>query len=209
MPLGTLFQGAGLVQQKQVSPFPRRFNMCTPWAWHHWKAWEKERLQLPLRLVLHALASSIVTLLAYLTGQWGYEDSYVQRGERAAPAFSCNEWHCGHWGGCELQPLVAPLHGWHPEVPSGVMRVLGAHALVCLILTLQDEPRKLLFGYWEELSWEWVLRRGQQEQSTASSWVVPLNTARPPLASCVAYSSLVHVHRGEEWHARKFPASWL
>lgn len=64
-PLGSVFQAGGPVQQKQASPFPRTFNTCPPWAWCHWKDWEKERLQLSLGFLLHALASSVVIQCCY------------------------------------------------------------------------------------------------------------------------------------------------
>lgn len=211
MPLGSVFQAGGLAQQKQASPFPRKFNMCPPWAWHHWKDWEKERLHLSLGCLLHAQASSVVTLLAFFNRGVGPLGSWCpERGESSA-------WLLMQWvtpwalRSCELQchPRITPLHGCHPGLPS-VWWDCSGHICGLSHPQLQDEPCKLLFGCWEERDSAETGSSGGPAGTVCSKLLgCPSEHSMAPLASCVACSSLVHVHHGEEWHTRKFPASWL
>lgn len=38
MEYGGRTRDSSLVQQKQLPPPPRGFNVCQHWAWHHWRA---------------------------------------------------------------------------------------------------------------------------------------------------------------------------
>lgn len=178
MPLGSLFQCGGLVQQKQVSPFPRRFDMGLPWAWHHWKAWEKERDWLPLGLLLHTLPSSVVTFLAFFSrARWPLGSLCPDKGESSTCLLM--QW-VTQWALGRMWALASPSTHSHPWLPSRGASWCGESAQ-CTHRALshpqlQDEPCKLLFGCQEEHdshesgSWRGGSRSSLQQAPGLSLW---------------------------------------